>query len=440
MIKRKSSSMKAGLLVMCMVLFFLVPQVFAQGNIHLGRLKVEPGITYKGEYNDNIYSAKTDEEDDYINTVTPSVRFSYIGSAPGNFFNAGYGVDLVAYSDNGDNNYQAHKPYMAMGLKTPAGLYLRASDNFLHTKDPYGTDYYDTQSLLGGSIGGYGVGAQTERWNNAAEVAAGYDFFERYTLELMYKNYAERFDLADDEWQDRTDDVYGASFFVKLTGKTSVFLQYRKTDAEYDSQNDGIPILGATPAWNSTNSQDYRLNDYFIGAKFEPGGKLSGEVKLGYGNKKFDNEYDNTGHKYEDKGSWVAETTVTYQPAQRTRLSLNVYRSHKGSPDADASSYLDTLVGLSLNQELANRLSFNLGVEWINYDYLNEVSGSSNKYFNIYTIKGGLGYKIQDWLTAGLRYEYKSKKASDGTGSSGIPYENLEYDTNILSVSLSAVF
>ena len=428
MIKRKCYSIKAGLLVMCIALFFSAPQVFAQGNIHLGRLKVEPGITYKGEYNDNIYSAKTDEEDDYINTVTPSVRFSYIGSAPGNFFNAGYGVDLVAYSDNGDNNYQAHKPYMAMGLKTPAGLYLRASDNFLHTKDPSGTASH------------YNEGIHTKRWNNAAEVAAGYDFFERYALELMYKNYAERFDLRKDEWQDRTDDIYGASFFIKLTGKTSMFVQYRRTNAEYNSQNDGIPIIDTTPAWDSTNSQDYSLNDYFIGARFEPGGKLSGEVKLGYGNKKFDNEFDNSNQKYEDESSWVAETTLSYQPAQRTRLSLNLQRSHKGSPDADASSYLDTLVGLSLNQDLANRLSLNLGVEWINNDYLNEKPGSDKKYFNTYTVKGGLGYKIQDWLTAGLKYEYKSKKASDGTGSSGIPYENLEYDTNILSVSLSAVF
>ncbi len=425
MIRRRYHSIKYGLSVMCIVFFFLAPHVFAQGNIHFGRLKVAPEITYKGEYNDNIYSAKTGEEGDYINTITPSIGLSYAGGAPGNFFNAGYGVDMVAYSDNNKNNYQAHKPYMAMGLKTPFGLYLRASDNFVRTKDPYGT------------ANNYNVGVKTERWNNMAEVAAGYSFFEKYTLELMYKNYVERFDLINDEWQDRTDNAYGASFFVKLTGKTSVFAQYRRTNAEYDSQNDGISIA---PDWNSINSQDYRLNDYFIGARFEPGGKLSGEVKLGYGDKKFDNEFDNNDQKYKDDSSWVAETVVNYQPAQRTRLSLSLQRSHKGSPDNDASSYLDTLVGLSLNQDLANRLSFNLGVEWINNDYLNERSGSDKKYFNTYVARGGLGYKIQDWLTAGLKYEYKSKKASDGADNSGNPYLNSEYDTNILSVSLSAMF
>jgi len=219
MLKRKYYSIKRGLLVLGIVFSFFASQVFAQGNIHIGRFKIEPGIAYKGEFNDNIYSAQDNEEDDYINTVTPSIDLSYIESTPGNFFNIGYSVDLIAYSGNSDNNYQAHRPYIAMGIKTPVGLYLQARDNFLHTKDPYGTENQ------------YKIGEKTERWNNAAEVTAGYDFFEKYTLELMYKNYMERFDLPADEWQDRTDDVFGASFFVKLTGKTSVFVQYRQTKA-----------------------------------------------------------------------------------------------------------------------------------------------------------------------------------------------------------------
>jgi len=422
MLKRKYCSIKRGLLVLGIVFSFFASQVFAQGNIHIGRFKMEPGIAYKGEFNDNIYSAQDNEEDDYINTVTPSIDLSYIEGTPGNFFNIGYSLDLVAYSGNSDNNYQAHKPYIAMGIKTPVGLYLQASDNFLHTKDPYGTENQ------------YKIGEKTERWNNTAEVTAGYDFFEKYALELMYKNHMERFDLPADEWQDRTDDVFGASFFVKLTGKTSVFVQYRQTKGEYDSQNDGVYDKSYNQSWNSNTSQDYNLNDYFLGARFEPGGKLSGEIKLGYGNKKFDNKLDIDGRKYEDESSWIAETTVSYQMKKRTLLSLNLQRSQKGSPDADASSYIDTLVGLSLDQDLANRLSFNLGAEWVNNDYLNEESGKANKAFNIYTVKGGLGYKIQDWLKAGLNYEYKSKKASNSD------YESSEYNTNILSVSLRAMF
>jgi len=419
---KRYCSIKIGLLTSGMILFFLASQVFAQGNIHFGRFNVEPWITYKGEYNDNIYFAQDDEEDDYINTVTPGIGLSYIGGTPGNFFNIGYSVNLVAYSGNSDNNYQAHKPYIAMGIKTPVGLYLRANDNFLHTKDPYGT------------ANQYNIGDKTERWNNAAEAVAGYDFFERYKLELMYKNYAERFDLRADEWQDRTDDIFGVSFFVKLTGKTSVFVQYRQTKAEYDSQNDGVYDKNYNRSWSSSTSQDYNLHDYFVGARFEPGGKLSGEIKLGYGDKKFDNKKDINDRDYEDDSSWLAETTVSYQLKKRTLLSLNLQRSQKGSPDVDASSYIDTLVGLSLNQDLVNRFSLNLGVEWADNDYLNESPGKSIKYFNIYTGKGSLYYKIQDWLKAGLTYEYKSKKASNSD------YKDLEYNTNILSVSLSAVF
>ncbi len=404
-----------GLLAIWLFLSFLVAPVFAQGNIHLGRLKVEPGIAYKFEYNDNIYSANTDEEEDYIHTVTPSIRLGYTGTA-GNFFSAGYNVELVAYSDYDKNNYQNHRPFISLGYKSPAGLYLRANDYFQHTEDPYGTENQ------------YGIGRKTKRWNNTADVAAGYDLTERYTLECMYKNYVERFDLTEDKWQNRIDHVYGASFFVRVTGKTSLFGQYRRTQAEYDEQNDGID------GWNSTNSRDYNLNDYFIGARFEPGGKLSGEIKLGYGEQEFDNAIDKDGNPYVDESSWVAETTVNYQPMKKTRLSLNLQRSFKGAPDVDSSSYEDTLVGLTLGQELGNRFSLDLGFEWNKNDYLNENPGRPEKYFDIYTFKGALDYRIQDWLTAGLEYKYKSKQASH------TEYKDSEYDNNVIGVRLSAMF
>ena len=405
----------ADLLTICIVLSFLAESVFAKGNIHLGRLKVKPGITYKGEFNDNIYSAKSDLKSDFIHTLAPSIILSYTGSTPDNFFDAGYSPDFVYYSEYSDNNYIGHKPFISGGLKTPAGLYSRISNNYVSTEDPYG------------SATGYGIGDKTKRWNNALDFVLGWEFGGKFVIEPIYKNYIERFDLEKDKWQDRTDNIYGVSFFVKLTSKTSTFGQYRYTAARYDEQDGGV--FG----WSSTTSQNYKLNDYFIGARFEPGGKLSGEAKLGFGNKLFENRLDKDNNPYEDVSSWITETSVSFTATEKTNLSLSLQRSHKGSPDSDAASYIDTLIGLSFNQKLVNRISINLGAEWVNNDYQDEYAGKAEKSFNIYTGKGGLSYIIQDWFNASVNYKYKSKQASK-------TYESAEFEQNILSFQINVMF
>ncbi|MFC1816100.1 outer membrane beta-barrel protein [Thermodesulfobacteriota bacterium] len=417
MIQTKHYTMFKGSWAALLVLLFSFQAgpAFSQGNLHIGRLKVTTGLTYKLAYNDNIFAERTNEEEDFIHTVTPAVQFDYAGT-PGNFFSAGYKADLVAYSDFSDNNYQSHRPFVSLGIKTPVGFYFRAKDFFKQTADPYGT------------VNQYGIGSKTNRYDNTADFAVGYDFFERFGVEAIYRYYIIRYDLREDEWQDRSDHRYGATFFYKLSPKTSVFFQYRRTQAEYDEQNDGV--LG----WRSATSQDYTLNDYFLGARSEPGGKLNGQIKIGYGDKNFDNTIDKDDKRYQDLSSWIAETLLNWQARQRTRWTFKLSRSHQGSPDADAASYIDTIIGLGLNQGMANRLTLKLGFEYNKNDYQNEVAGRPDKYFDIYTHTAGLDWAINEWLTAGLSYKRLNKTASNAQ------YKTSEYDSNILAVFLRAVY
>ena len=148
------------------VLLLLVPPVFSQGNIHFGKVKIEPGIAYRAEYNDNIYSANTAEEKDFIHTITPTIGLVYEGSRPENSIRAGYSVDLVAYTDFDDNNYQTHRPYLSVNYKSPMGIYFGANESFIQTSDPYG----DKNT--------YDVGEpQTERYTNTFDTP-----FVGYTL------------------------------------------------------------------------------------------------------------------------------------------------------------------------------------------------------------------------------------------------------------------
>lgn len=412
-----------GTLAILLALILSLPaaSALAQGNIRFGRTQVDLGLKYELRYDDNIYYESANEEDDYIHIVTPAITFNYKGSTPDNYFRAGYAVDLAAYTDFDDNNYQKHQPFVDLSLKTAPGFYLKFSDYFLYTQDPYG------------SRNQYGLGSKTKRMDNTADVTLGYEFFKKYSVEALYRNYFITYDLKEDEWQDRMENRYGAAFYYHFSPKTHLLMEYRYTQAEYTEQNDGVFDYNRGAFWSSGTSQDYSKNDFFVGARFNPGGKLGGAIKLGWGNKDYDNKVDITGNPYEDMDGWISETAVFWQAAARTLWTVELGRSFEGSPDADAAGYIDLFFKLFLRQGMANRLTGVLGFEYNNNDYENEVAGSPKKEFDIYGVTAGLEYEIKKWLTTGLQWEYKTKEASSG-------YAAQEYDRNVVKFVIDSKF
>ncbi len=263
----------------------------------------------------------------------------------------------------------------------------------------------------------------------------GYEF-NRYAIEGSYRNYIIDYDRARDAWQTRMDHIYGIALFYKLTAKTALFGQYRLTSAEYGEQNDGIDMtqFGSTGTWNATNSQDYTQNNYFIGARFTPGGKLSGEAKIGWGDMGFDNTADKDGVVYADQDTWVAESSVSYQASSQTLLTLNLQRAQLTSSDSDGTSIIDTVIGIALRQQLTRRLVLTAGLAFHDQDYQNEPAGNAAKNFDEWTWDTGLMFPIKEWLHTGIDYRYKSKSASN------TQYAGSEYTINSIAWWIAALF
>lgn len=407
---------KAGLLLIVIFFCFGISLGFA-GNIHLGKLRVEPEIGYKLEYNDNVALVNTDEQTDYIHTISPGLLLKYEGSTPGNFISAGYKTDIVVYTDLDENNYEAHKPFFSLGYRSPGGFYLKAIDAYIKTADPYGA----------GNL--YGQGRKTRRWNNTFDFVLGYEFGGKYGIEGSCRNFLLRYEGEEDEWQNRKDHRYSFDIFYKIADKTSVFGEYRYTQGEYDEQNDGVS------GWTEATSQDYTLDDYSVGVRFEPGAKLRGEIKIGYGRKNFENEADKSGRQYVNQDSWMAESEVKYTPTDRTELSCKLKRSIEGSPTESSSSYLDTFMGFDIRHSLTRQFSLGAGLDWRRNDYSDEnLAGVPKRHFNIYTARAGFEWQFYKYFTGGMDYLYKSRDANDNY------YESEEYDNNVFSLRLNAVF
>ena len=386
--------------------------IFADGNIHYGRLNIKPQFGGKLEHNNNIFLDSNNEVEDVIFTIKPSVALEYLDNRPGNYFQSGYDLEIASYLKKNDNNYQKHQPYLTFGVQTPAGFFGRFSERFLKTADPYGAD------------NSYGIGKRTARSENVIDFTFGYQLMDRYSVETMFQNFALRYRDGFDQWQDRTENIFQLGVYMRVTpsGKTSMLAEYRFTDATYDRQN-------------SATSQDHQLNDFLVGFRFEPGGKLAGSVKLGYGSKAFDNSVDSANHSFEDNNTWLIETNVQFKFSEITNIGFRFNRSIEGAPDTDAASYVDTTIGFDLLHQVKHKTFFKSGLAWTNSDYRDENPGIPNKYFNLYTIYLGLDYNIQEWLKTGVKYSYDTKTASHSRW-----YDVVEYTNNKLVVEVNAMF
>ena len=386
-----------------------------EGGIQLGRLKVEPSVGYEIEYHSNVFRAPYDalEEDDVIHKLTPGVHLTY-DLGYNQFLEGGVKGVVAAYSNYTENNYESVSPYIAYHLKRPTGIYASAADMFTYSSDPY-----NTEDL-------YREGEQVERWMNDFDVLMGYRFAAKWFAEATYANRLKRYDNDIDKWQDEIGHTYSLALFYQLTGKTSVFGEFEQTWAFYNEQNDGHGF------WSENTSRDYIRTSGFAGLRFEEGGKLSGEVKLGYSAKDFDNDRDPFGREYIDDDSWAAQASVDYQIRPRTRLSFLVNRSIEGAPDVDSASYVQTSTGLNVAQRFGDRIYSGLGFSWGRYDYSEEAPGRPRKYFNIYRATADVEYRILKWLYAGANYEFISKQAGDDA------YQLEEYDDHVISLILTA--
>jgi len=406
------------------VFFFSSSATLAKGNVNIGKLRIEPGISYKVEYHDNIFYDHTMPEDDFIHTFTPAINFTYDGSNPDTFIHAGYNVDVAVYETHAETNYERHNPWIALAFKASKGFYIKVYDSFVATDDPYGDR---NEFRLGAS--------QTERWHNLANATMGYEF-GKFALEALYKNFLINHTLAKDQWQDRRDHVYGGTLLFKVKPKILFFVQYRRTDAEYGEQNNGIAMaqFGQTGTFTSSNSWDYYLNDYFAGVRFAKGGKLGGEIKLGYGDKNFKNKQDLNGNNFKAENSFLAETNLSFQASPETSLNLHLNAAQLGSPELNIPSYKDYQLGVRFLQAFFSRFSFNFDLLWNHQDHQNAGTGQPDKYFSVYSFTGGIGYTVQDWLFSRLEYTYSTKEASNAT------YADDEYEINIVALSLSVLF
>ena len=209
---------------------------------------IHPFVTVTATHSDNIYSTRENPLSDLVTTVSPGLWLAIPGSdklllslnsenaqpAGLNLFLARpegfnryqiyalYGADLAYHTDYSerDNTKQAAEFFFQYNLR--GGLTFNIYDKWV-----------DSEELM------YTTGSSStfsEFTNNLAGGLLSYDISEKLTLRGDWNLFSLDYDNAEDKHKNRADNAFSLYGFYNYSPKTSVFLEYRQTNIEYDTQ------------------------------------------------------------------------------------------------------------------------------------------------------------------------------------------------------------
>lgn len=363
-----------------------------------------PALQFKEAYDDNFHADDSDEKSSWITTLAPSFTLAGKGNKSGYRLNYTASSDTF-HSSRQDNNTD-HIVTAESGFEFTARNRLKLSAGYRAIEDTatqnqnQENDRYDSKT-----IGGvYTYGARSAR--------AQIDFGANYD-ELRYSNSDH---LNSDEERDST--ALRSTFYYRVAPDTRLLLEARHTDYDYVSDTDS----------NSTNI------DLLTGVTWDATAKTSGSIKVGRGQK----DYDNSSIDTASTGMW--EVGTTWKPRTYSTFRLSTRRAFdEGSNSASAiGDGTDTTVRDTNDDSAVKLQSTTLGWKhyWVKHLY-SDLSYTrmdleyldTDREDKLDNINLGLTYEMRRWLDIGLGYRY-SENDSDLSSES--------YERNVYALTINA--
>ncbi len=387
------------------------------GKFQIGKMKVIPELTVLETYDDNIYAGNGTnqqnerEESDWITQFQPGLTLDY--ALPGERGNIGFGYAgaYAYYADEDENDWQNHTGFLNVNYKAPGGLIFNLAERYSDAEDPYG------------SPDQYGIGVpKTERWNNDLKTLLGFEFSRKFRVIGRYNHYKQDYDALADFTQDYTVQRFGADLQMLVMPKTWAFLRYMYGEQDYYTHPAGMGVT-------DRNDADRDWHEVTAGLTWDSGAKLRGELLFGYAWYDFDNPQDPAGNLYQGKDTWVAGTNIQYQMREATRFTLGIARTVRTTGAASNEYFEDTSFSVGVVQGFTHRffVKANLSYSLNTYNLpVRDPREDDNYYANVV-----LEYLLQDWLKAGVGYDWSEKESN---------YDANDYTKNRAWVFLKAKY
>jgi hypothetical protein len=374
--------------------------VFKGGRIGFGPLRLLLAVGLQWDYNDNIFWSSGEIgdplEDDTLYHALPTAFLDQTFEDGGGW-RIGYQGDFVTYRDFDTNDWERNQARFDLDYLRPGGLIARVNNVYTLTDDPFG------------DVAQYKLGIPTEREFNDLRARIGYDFGQRFRLLFLGDYYKQVYDDAADFTQDWDRYAAGVGIEFPVATRTWFFLRYHYGVQEFTSE---IPPV--TAANNADNT--YHQGD--IGLQLDPGGRLRGELNVGYQMRTYENDFDSDGDPYADKDTWVAETAIHYLPdnkkvpeyelADYAMLSLNIWRNVHAVGAGTTDFFTETGIGGNVRYDVTPR--FNL--RWYGKLSTKDYRNASNEQVGWGAWGVNFTWRIWSWIGIDAGYAWEKQNST----------------------------
>jgi len=385
-----------------------------------GYLHASVGLN--GEWTDNLYNENTGEQDNFLTQISPSIWFTSprrpkhpIQIAPDNtapggmqYSLADYDVvskkqiylagnlDYMNYSADSDLNHAEGGFAGLFQFKPGSRLTLRVLDKYTH-----GQDIFNVAEAT----------ADNDRVYNSNIFGAGGDwqFADKFTLKLNYRNFLLEYDKDINDFMNRTDNGFDGSLVYEHSPKTDFFVEYQYLLADYDE--DKMP----------DNDNSY----LDVGVNWQATVKTSLMAKAGY--QQVDYEYEDSSAALADdsEGGLNFEIQGIWKATERSSLLLNTKYSIEQSDTAQAQNKTVFAGRVAFDHRFTDRIRGDVNLVYENSDY-GQFDGSDRTDDRWY-LKPELQYALKKWLFLNV---YCSLDKKDST------LEGLDYDTATVGIGI----
>ena len=272
-------------------------------------------------------------------------------------------------------------------------------------------------------------GPRTQRDQNDTDLILGYKLSKRFELEagLLHTNIIYKEPVNDTE--NHRDDIGRFTIYYRIFPKTSALLETRIGRVNFTSTT-GVAFIDSLVFRGDDTSEDSRFQEINLGLRFDPGGKLSGSLRMGMQFRQFINRYGPnifdpiTGTsrpgQMDDAVIFSINSTLVWNISERRRVDLTVFRGIEESAFIGNNYWVSTRFTLSLSQDIGRKITVHPTLRWESGTFpgcTNDARASipgmlRTRHDTTFQPGLELRYQMREWLAFYFNYNYRLRDSN----------------------------
>ena len=395
----KSNSCLQLLTIVCLLSLPVLSQAQSTTTgVPVGSGYANPSLDLEFFHDDNLFNSDINELDTFGWKVKPAVSYELSDNIKR--FVADWQLDAGFYDDSSDDDYVDNFVSGLFEYQPSSRVYASLRGDYENTHDPRGT----------GRAEGALVAAQPDfdEWHSFAvegNLAYGAES-ARARMEADAGYIAKKYDnnRASTFVRDRDDLFAAGRFFYRIAPKTSLLVEGRVADYQYDAIAAGQVTLDST------------VYKAFVGLTWEATYKTTGAIKVGYIDKNFDAGTRADG----DAMTW--EIDLQWQPRTYSTVNISSARDFQETNGAGNFIQHDNFITFNWTHDWQTRISTS-----VDFSYSEDTFDPTTREDELTSAGVHINYELRRWATIGAGYRYDERDSNANA---------FDYDRNIYELTL----